>query len=103
MIARLWHGWTPRENADAYEDFLRTTMFPSIHRVPGYLGADLLRRDDDDDEVAFITITRFESLDSVRAFAGDDYERAVVEPEARRLLSRFDERSEHYEIVIERS
>lgn len=102
MIARLWHGWTTTENADAYEDFLRTTMFPSIHRVSGYLGADLLRRDADG-EVAFITITRFESLDSVRAFAGDDYERAVVEPEARRLLSRFDERSEHYEVVIDRS
>jgi antibiotic biosynthesis monooxygenase (ABM) superfamily enzyme len=102
VIARIWHGWTTPENADAYEDFLRTTMFPSIHRVPGYLGADLLRRDDGGD-VAFITVTRFESLDSVREFAGDDYERAVVEPEARRLLSRFDERSEHYEVVIDRS
>ena len=48
------------------------------------------------------TITRFESLESVRAFAGDDYEQAVVEPEARRLLSRFDQRSEHYEVVINR-
>jgi heme-degrading monooxygenase HmoA len=102
VIARIWHGWTTPENAAAYEDFLRTTMFPSIHRVPGYLGADLLRSDGDS-EIAFITITRFESLDSVRAFAGEDYELAVVEPEARRLLSRFDERSEHYEVVIDRS
>ena len=75
-------------------------MFPSIHRVPGYLGADLLRRDAGD-EIAFVTITRFESLESVRAFAGEDYEQAVVEPEARALLSRFDERSEHYEVVID--
>ena len=102
MIARLWHGWTAPENADAYEEFLRTKMFPSIHRVPGYLGADLLRRDDGQ-EIAFVTITRFESLDAVRAFAGENYERAVVEPEARALLSRFDDRSEHYEIVIDRS
>ena len=101
MIARLWHGWTAPENADAYEEFLRTKMFPSIHRVPGYLGAELLRRQDGD-EIAFITITRFESLESVRTFAGDDYEAAVVEPEARRLLSRFDSLSEHYEIVIAR-
>jgi antibiotic biosynthesis monooxygenase (ABM) superfamily enzyme len=101
VIARIWHGWTTPENAAAYEDFLRTTMFPSIHRVPGYLGADLLRHDGDS-EIAFITITRFESLDSVRAFAGENYERAVVEPEARRLLSRFDERSEHYEVVVDR-
>ena len=102
MIARLWHGWTAPENADAYEEFLRTKMFPSIHRVPGYLGADLLRGENGD-EVAFVTITRFESLESVRAFAGEDYEQAVIEPEARALLSHFDERSEHYEVVIDRS
>ena len=100
MIARLWRGWTTSENASAYEEFLRNTMFPSIHDVPGFLGADLLRRDLDS-EIAFVTITRFESLDAVRAFAGEDYEQAVVEPKARRLLSRFDRRSEHYEIVIE--
>jgi heme-degrading monooxygenase HmoA len=102
VIARIWHGWTLPENADAYEEFLRTKMFPSIHRVPGYLGADLLRSDDPD-EIAFVTITRFESLDAVKEFAGDNYERAVVEPEARQLLSRFDERSEHYEVVIDRA
>jgi antibiotic biosynthesis monooxygenase (ABM) superfamily enzyme len=68
--------------------------------VPGYVGADLLRRDAGD-EIAFVTITRFESLESVRTFSGEDYEQAVVEPEARRLLSRFDQRSEHYEVVID--
>jgi heme-degrading monooxygenase HmoA len=102
VIARVWHGWTAPEDADAYEDFLRTKMFPSIHRVPGYLGADLLCSDGTD-EIAFVTITRFESLEAVKAFAGQDYERAVVEPEARRLLSRFDERSEHYEVVLDRA
>ena len=102
MIARLWHGWTSHENADAYEAFLRDKMFPSIHRVPGYLGADLLRRADGE-EIAFVTITRFESLEAVRAFAGEDYEQAVVEPEASALLSRFDDRSVHYEVVIDRS
>jgi heme-degrading monooxygenase HmoA len=102
VIARLWHGWTAPENADAYEEFLRTKMFPSIHRVQGYLGADLLRREDGE-EIAFVTITRFESLESVRAFAGEDYEQAVVEPEARALLARFDQRSAHYEIVIDRA
>jgi antibiotic biosynthesis monooxygenase (ABM) superfamily enzyme len=102
VIARVWHGWTSPHNADAYEEFLRTKMFPSIHRVPGYVGADLLRRDAGD-EIAFVTITRFESLDAVRDFAGDDYEHAVIEPEARRLLSRCDERSAHYEVVLDRA
>jgi heme-degrading monooxygenase HmoA len=102
VIARIWHGWTSAENADAYEEFLRTTMFPSIHGVDGFVGADLLRRSDGD-EVAFVTITRFESLDAVRRFAGEDYEAAVIEPEARALLTRFDERSEHYELVLDRA
>jgi heme-degrading monooxygenase HmoA len=99
VIARLWHGWTSPGNAAAYEEFLRATMFPSMHRIDGFLGADLLRREDGD-EVAFVTITRFESLDAVRAFAGDEYEVAVVEPEARALLARFDERSTHYELLL---
>jgi antibiotic biosynthesis monooxygenase (ABM) superfamily enzyme len=100
VIARIWHGWTAPEKADAYEEFLRTKMFPSIHRVPGYLGADLLRRKDGA-EIAFITITRFETLEAIREFAGEDYEQAVVEPEARALLSHFDERSAHYEVVLD--
>ena len=99
MIARLWRGWTSRENADAYERFLREQMFPSMRRVPGFAGAELLRRDAGD-EVAFVTISRFESLDAVRTFAGEDHERAVIEPEARALLSRHDERSEHFEVAI---
>jgi heme-degrading monooxygenase HmoA len=102
VIARIWHGWTSPENADAYEDFLRTKMFPAIHRVPGYLGGDLLRSDGAD-EIAFITITHFESLAAVKEFAGEDFERAVVEPEAQQLLSRYDERSAHYDVVLDRA
>jgi antibiotic biosynthesis monooxygenase (ABM) superfamily enzyme len=99
VIARIWRGWTSLENAEAYERFLREHMFPSMRKVPGFQGAELLRRDAGD-EIAFVTITRFDSYDAVRAFAGDDYERAVIEPEARALLSRRDERSEHFEVAI---
>jgi hypothetical protein len=59
-----------------------------------------LLRDDSGDEVEFVTVTLFESLDAVRVFAGDDYEAAVVPPEARKLLTRFDERSRHYETLV---
>jgi heme-degrading monooxygenase HmoA len=99
MISRVWHGWTKRENADAYERMLRTTILPGIYRVEGYQGADLLRRDAGD-EVEFVTITRFDSMDAVRAFAGADYEVAVIHPGAQNLLSRYDERSTHYETVV---
>ena len=98
MIARLWHGWTTRENADAYEALLRSEVLPGIHRIPGYRGAYLLRRNADP-EVEFVTLTLFESWEAVRAFAGPDLEAAVVPPAARKLLARFDARSVHYDIL----
>ena len=98
MIARLWHGWTTRENAAAYEALLRSEVLPGIHRIPGYHGAYLLRRDADA-EVEFVTLTLFESWEAVRAFAGDELEAAVVPPAARKLLARFDARSVHYDIL----
>jgi heme-degrading monooxygenase HmoA len=101
MIGRLWHGWTSRANADAYENLLRTKVFPGIHKVSGHNGAYLMRRDSGD-EVEFVTLTLFTSLDAVRAFAGNDYEVAVVSPEARKVPSHFDERSVHYEVAIDR-
>ena len=98
MIGRLWHGWTARENANAYEELLRSRILPGIHRIEGYRGAHLLRRDVPEG-VEFATLTFFESMEAVRAFAGEDYETAVVPAEARRLLAKFDQRSRHYEIV----
>ena len=100
MISRLWHGWTTFDNADAYEELLRTKILPGIHRVKGYKRSFLLRRDEEDG-VEFATLTLWESWDAVRAFAGEDYEVAVVPPEARKLLSKFDKISKHYETVIE--
>lgn len=100
MIGRIWHGWTSHEKADRYETLLRSEVLPGIRRVDGYRGAYLLRRDVES-EVEFVTITYFDSMDAVRAFAGDDHEVAVVPPEARRLLARFDERSDHYEVLLD--
>jgi hypothetical protein len=99
MISRLWHGWTTRANADAYEQLLRSEVLPGILRVKGFRGASLLRRDAND-EVEFVTITLFDSLDAVKEFAGEDYEVAVVPPPARKLLSHFDACSAHYETVL---
>jgi len=100
MIGRIWHGWTKPENADRYEQLLREEIFPAIgaKKVAGYKGIQLFRRPLDN-EIEFITIMWFDSLDAVRAFAGEDYEVAVVPPKARVLLSRFDARSQHYEIM----
>ena len=99
MICRIWHGWTTPGNADAYEHLLRTEIFEGIsgRHIAGYRGIELLRRPLDA-SVEFVTIMWFDSLDDVRAFAGEDYEVAVVPPAARLLLQRFDGRSAHYEV-----
>jgi len=99
MISRLWHGWTSRENADAYEKLLREEVLPGIHRIRGFKGAQVLRRDVQN-EIEFVTITLFDSIEALKEFAGEDYEVAVVPPPARKLLSRFDARSAHYETVF---
>jgi heme-degrading monooxygenase HmoA len=99
MISRIWHGWTTRDHADAYEELLKTKIFAGIasREIAGYRGIDLLRRDGDA-EVEFVTVMWFDSLEDVRAFAGQDYEVAVVPPQARALLARFDARSQHYDV-----
>ncbi len=103
MISRIWHGWTTHANADKYETLLKEEIFVGIQNrhIHGFKSIQLLRREIGP-EVEFITIMLFDSLDAVREFAGEDYEVAVVPPKARAVLSRFDERSQHYEVIAER-
>jgi heme-degrading monooxygenase HmoA len=103
MISRIWHGWTTPENADQYEALLKEEIFVGIQdrHMAGFKNIQLLRRQVGD-EVEFVTIMFFESLAAVREFAGEDYEVAVVPEKARRILSRFDQRSQHYEVQAER-
>jgi antibiotic biosynthesis monooxygenase (ABM) superfamily enzyme len=100
MIVRLWFGWTTPGNADLYEGLLRSEIFPGIlaRKVPGFRSIELLRRDAGD-EVEFATIMRFDSIEAVKAFSGEDYEAAVVPPKARAVLKRFDARSRHFDAV----
>ena len=105
MISRIWHGYTSPENADAYQDILLGRVIPEIEAmdIPGLVGIDVHRcPDEEDDEVEFVTIMRFASIEDVRAFVGEDYQVAHVPPEARALLERYDERVRHYEVVGER-
>src|SRR3972149_4681824 len=104
MIARIWHGWTTPGNADTYEALLKEEIFVGIQNrhMRGFNRIQLLRRQAGE-EVEFVTVMWFDSLDAVREFAGEDYEIAVVPEKARALLSHFDERSQHYEIIVERT
>jgi heme-degrading monooxygenase HmoA len=99
MIARHWRGRAGTDTASAYLSHLREETLPRLRAIDGHRGAYVLRREVRD-EVEFVVLTLWDSLESVRAFAGDDYEVAVVPPKARRLLSNFDERVLHYDVAI---
>lgn len=100
MIARIWRGWAPQATADEYQQHYESEVGQHLRAVDGFRGARLLRRDEEG-EVKFTSITWFTSLDAVRGFAGDDYEKAVVEEAARHALSRWDERVTHHEVAVD--
>ncbi len=97
MIARLWRGWTSMENANAYERLLREQVLPGLQQIDGYRGGYILRNDSNN-EVEFVVMNLFDSLEAVRAFAGPDYTVPVFEPEARQLLSKVEPLARHYEV-----
>jgi len=102
MIARVWHGSTKPEHADAYESHLKPELLPGLSQKKGFRGSYLLRRAVGN-EVEFITIILWDSLDDVRAIAGEDYEKAVIPEDRRPLLTRYDERAGHFEVVSTKS
>lgn len=104
MIGRIWHGYTTPENAEIYSNLLRSEVIPGIAamNIDGYRLIQVLRREIND-EVEFITIMWFDSLENIKAFTGEDCEVAHVPPVARAVLKRFDDRSQHYELIEELS
>jgi antibiotic biosynthesis monooxygenase (ABM) superfamily enzyme len=102
-IKRVWHGWTEPGNAEAYETLLKTEVLPGIEakNIPGYRGIEVLRLDRGG-EVEFVTIMTFDSLDNVIDFQGQDYRRCYVPDAAQKVLKRWDQVSDHYEVKEER-
>jgi len=98
MIARIWHGYTKPEHANAYESMLKPELLPGISKVKGYRGSYLLRRETGA-EIEFITIMLWDSIDAIRAVAGEDYETAVIPEEQRKYLFHYDAISVHYDIA----
>jgi antibiotic biosynthesis monooxygenase (ABM) superfamily enzyme len=103
-VKRIWHGWTTKENAHAYEQLLKLHVFPGIEakNVKGYRSIELLRKPAGE-EVEFVTIMTFDDLDAVKSFVGEDYETVYVPERARAVLKRFDQRSMHYDLVETRT
>ncbi|MFC3476329.1 hypothetical protein [Halobacterium litoreum] len=98
VIARVWRGWTEPSDADEYEAFVTETVFADARgEIPSLVDFEVWRRDAGD-EVAFVTVARFESWDGVEAFAGEEYESAHVPDRAAALLSRYESTVTHYEV-----
>ena len=98
MIVRVWRGEALPANALAYSDHFRRKVLPDLESIAGFRGATLLRRDEAE-RVEFLVLTRWTSMDAIRAFAGDDVGKAVVEPDAAAVLVGFDRTVRHYEVV----
>jgi len=99
MIVRIWRGQATAKNADAYVEHVTRTVFPELAALAGHEGAWLLRREVDGG-TEFLAVTLWTSLESIRSFAGDDIAAAIVEPEARAVLSGFDDFARHYELAF---
>ena len=101
MIVRVWHCWTSIENADKLEYLLRTEIFVGIknRNIPGLNDIKLLKKTDGD-EIEFLILVYFSSMDSVKIFAGENYETPIVPEKVGALLTSYDKISLHYEIVV---
>jgi heme-degrading monooxygenase HmoA len=97
MIARYWRGWTEVQDADSYEKLLKEKVLPGLKTVEGYRGGYILR-DNGPQEVEFVVVNLFDSLEAVKRFAGPEYSIPVFEPEAKRLLSKIEPVARHYEV-----
>jgi len=100
MIARVWRGWTTLQDADGYEGHLKPELLPGLGKVAGFRGSYLLRRVVGE-EVEFVTIILWDSIEAVRAVAGEDYERAVIPEGRKRYLKRFEERAAHFHVAAQ--
>ncbi len=102
MIVRMWHGRVPTEKARAYCEFLNARAIPDYQSIPGNLSVYILERPEGE-VTHFITMTFWESLDAIRAFAGDDVEVAKYYPEDQDFLLAFEPTVVHYKVVGKRS
>jgi heme-degrading monooxygenase HmoA len=98
VIIREWRGRASPDRAEAYPEHFRRAVLPELRGIPGLLGATLSRREDGS-RIEYLVLTRWQSLDAIRAFAGDDIGKAIVEPGAVAALLDFDDFVRHYEVV----
>jgi heme-degrading monooxygenase HmoA len=98
MIARIWRGAVKAQDGDAYARYIQDTGLAGYVSAPGNRGAWMLRRDVGD-RCEFMTLSLWDSVEAIKAFAGDDYETAVYYPEDDRYLIERDRTCDHFEVA----
>jgi len=100
MIVRIWTAEALADNAEDYRVHFTDTLVPRLRAIDGFVSAAMLERVMGE-VLEFVVITRWDTMDAIHAFAGHQLERAVVGPEIRHVLERFDETVKHYVQVAE--
>jgi len=100
MIIRLWRGIARKECEAVYSSHFNDDVFPKLRQLGGFHGATILRRRNDGVEIT--VLTRWESMNAIRAFAGENTDVAVVAPSAQRLFVSFDKFVTHHEVVVDK-
>jgi heme-degrading monooxygenase HmoA len=100
MIERVWSARSTREGAAAYAAHFRHAVLPQLTTMDGYRGARLLEREHDGG-IEVVVVTRWQTLDAIRAFAGDELDRAVVHDDAAALFTDYDRKVRHYGVVLD--
>ena len=99
VITRIWHGRTRIKDADEYLFFLEKTGIKDYKNTPGNISAEVLRREEGD-ICHFLTVTKWDSYESIKKFAGEEYEKARYYDEDKKFLLEFEEKVIHYETFI---
>ena len=103
QIVRIWGGYGTDAGVDRYcRELFPNSVLPRLRSVDGFVEAKVLTRTGQG-ETEVVVATTWDSIESVKAFAGEDYEKAVVEPVVRELLNRFDDRVAHFTVALSES
>jgi heme-degrading monooxygenase HmoA len=100
MIARMWRGSAIREKANDYVNHLQISIIPELRQIEGFKGIYLMRRDSSED-VEFLVLTFWETMDAIHQFAGENVESAVVALAAQALFREYDSTVTHFEVVLD--
>jgi heme-degrading monooxygenase HmoA len=101
QIVRIWKGYGKEAGVNRYcREHFPNSVLPQLRSINGFVGAKVLTRAGEG-ETEVVVATTWDSIDSVKAFAGEDYEQAIVDPVVHDLLTRFDDRVTHFTVALD--